>query len=117
MFQLNYPEDVVLYDYVIKIQPAISKGNDDLRRHIVTLLEKSKEAAQFVEGIAHYGTYRLVAKLPMPRNFRVKVPVRENARGDGGSPVDATYTVSLVGPEELRSEDLSQYVLCTPEKV
>ena len=55
MFKLNYPEDVVLYDYVIKIQPVILKGNDDLREHIVALFEKSKEASQFIEGIAHDG--------------------------------------------------------------
>ena len=46
--------------------------------------------------MAQDGVHRLIAKLPVPRNFHDKIPVRENV-GNGGNHVNTTYTVSLAG--------------------
>ena len=73
LFNLNYPQDVVLYDYSINISPKIAEGNDDLRKHIISLFEKRLKSSEFYDGIAHDGTRRLIAKLPLPRGFIVEV--------------------------------------------
>ena len=105
MFQLNYPQDVTLYDYAIKVQPNPDSEEIDVRKHVVGLFEKSREMSPFQQGIALDGSHRLVAKAPLPNGLSVKVAVRLN---EGGRPSDKPYTVTLAGPRQLKSADLAR---------
>lgn len=100
---------MILYDYTVKIQPALGTEDGDLRKHIVTLFGNSKELGPFLQGIALDGAGRLVAKKPMPENFSVKIVTRANG-GNTTRAGEIMYMVGLAGPRELKSADLARYV-------
>ncbi|KAL5492905.1 hypothetical protein ACEPAI_4353 [Sanghuangporus weigelae] len=111
LFQLDYPKDVVLCDYKIRIEPNIPKEAVDLRRHVVAEFARSQELSQFVQGIAHDGVGRLIAKLPLPKNFQVTVTVPAPSSEElGARSHDIPYFVTLVGPKPLKAADLAGYL-------
>lgn len=121
LFEIRFPKDIVLYDYVISIQPYVP-AEEELRRRIVDMFIESKELAPYAQGIAHDGTLRLIAKGQL-RN--VSVTVRPETGGK-------TYVVTLNGPtpkstdgtthsskpkgplepRKLESKDLARCVYC-----
>ncbi|KAL5526822.1 hypothetical protein ACEPAF_8548 [Sanghuangporus sanghuang] len=90
---------------------AICKEAVDLRRHIVAEFAQSQELSQNVQGIAHDGVGRLVTKLPLPKNFQVTVMApAPSSKELGARTHNIPYFVTLVGPNSLKSADLTGYL-------
>lgn len=88
LFELKFPKDIVMFDYVISISPYVPTTEVDLRRQIVNSFVESRELSPYVQGIAHDGTQRLIAKGEL-RNLSVTV------RPENGG----EYVVTLNGPK------------------
>lgn len=108
LLDMQYPTDIVIRDYRITIEPDVYEAVD-LRRTIVSEFVWSQEMSKYLRDIAHDGIGRLVSRLPFPRNFKVLVTAPALCPSDVGERTEnVSYSVTLIGPKELRSLDLKR---------
>ena len=107
-FAVNMPPNATYYDYEIAFAPS-EKAKGDRRGRIMQLVEQSPQFRQFVPHIAHDGAQRLVSsqKLPQP----ISIPIRYLEEDQEDNPNALTFTVEIKFQRELKTSDLTKYVL------
>ncbi|KAL5501133.1 hypothetical protein ACEPAH_9520 [Sanghuangporus vaninii] len=90
---------------------AICKEAVNLRRHIIAEFAQSQKLSQFMQGIAHDGVSRLIAKLLLLKDFQITVMAPALSSKELGTHMyDILYFVTLVRPNPLKSADLAGYL-------
>ena len=107
-FVLRYPKKLVLYDYVIDIEPDVKKNARE-RERVFEALEMSPELRPYVDNIVHDGTQRLITDQEMPDGLVIGVRVEES-RGSNQSPKVTTYKVKFPEYNTLDTADLDRLV-------
>ncbi|KAJ2936747.1 hypothetical protein H1R20_g354, partial [Candolleomyces eurysporus] len=110
-FAVRLPKGPI-YRYTIEITPKKALG--DRKSRIFQLLERSPLCQPHLQYIAHDKSERLVSarKLPQPLDIQLQYSDYDNV------PVSAdalTYLVSIKFLDELKSEDMSNFLNADPE--
>ncbi|EJC99706.1 Piwi-domain-containing protein [Fomitiporia mediterranea MF3/22] len=108
LFKLDYPEDLVLYDYTVRIEPRVRAEDNEMRKTLFFLFEQSEAVAPFIHCIAHDGASRLIAGRALPPNFTTTIVLFEDEGSLQPAVIEKEYIFRLVGPRQLRCADLNR---------
>ncbi|KAG8934182.1 hypothetical protein FRC02_010448 [Tulasnella sp. 418] len=109
-FALNYQKGQLLWDYSVKIEPAVSVKR--IKKRIFALLENSRDFQEFKSHVVHDSAGRLISsvKLPLP-DGGIKIPVQFYDEDQDGPPANAkVYNVSVALVNELDTSSLDKHL-------
>lgn len=106
-FALNYPKNMVLYDYPIEIEPSVKQGEKRLRKRLFDLFESAQEVAPLLHGLAHDRMQRIISQAPLPQDFSTSVAFYEEGES-GPRPGGEVYRISVLEPKVLNTADLDR---------